>query len=127
MCCSLQNMYGRGVRKMGVTTLPPMGCLPAAITLFGSGSNQCVARLNQDAISFNNKLNITAQAMQDRLSGLNLVVFDIYQPLSDMITKPTDNGNSLLLYRKGREREKKRKKKGKFHSDVHFKIFPLSN
>lgn len=88
----VQNMYGRGVRKMGVTTLPPMGCLPAAITLFGSGSNQCVARLNQDAISFNNKLNITAQAMQDRLSGLKLVVFDIYQPLSDMITKPTDNG-----------------------------------
>lgn len=75
-----------------MTTLPPTGCLPAAITLFSSGSNQCVARLNQDAINFNSKLNITSQVLQDKLPGLKLVVFDIYQPLLNLITKPTDNG-----------------------------------
>ncbi|XP_027070612.1 GDSL esterase/lipase At5g03820-like [Coffea arabica] len=88
----IQNLYGLGVRRIGVTTLPPTGCLPAAITLFGSGSNLCVARLNQDAISFNNKLNSTSQNLKSKHPGLKLVVFDIYNPLLDLITKPTDNG-----------------------------------
>ncbi|OMO81958.1 Lipase, GDSL [Corchorus capsularis] len=88
----IQNLYGMGARRIGVTTLPPTGCLPAAITLFGAGSNECVAKLNQDAIAFNNKLNSTSQSLQNKMPGLKLVVFDIYQPLLDMITKPTDTG-----------------------------------
>ncbi|CAL5389361.1 unnamed protein product [Camellia sinensis] len=88
----VQNLYRLGVRKIGVTTLPPTGCLPAAITMFGSGSNQCVARLNQDAISFNKQLNSTSQGLQNRLPGLKLVVLDIYQPLLNLVMKPTDSG-----------------------------------
>nr|XP_016512780.1 PREDICTED: GDSL esterase/lipase At5g03820-like [Nicotiana tabacum]XP_018623110.1 GDSL esterase/lipase At5g03820-like [Nicotiana tomentosiformis] len=87
-----QNLYGLGARKIGVTTLPPTGCLPAAITLFGAGTNHCVARLNKDAISFNNKLNRTSQNLKSKLPGIKLVVFDIYQPLFDLITKPVENG-----------------------------------
>ena len=92
-----QNLYGLGVRKIGVTTLPPTGCLPATITLFGGGSNQCVGRLNQDAISFNNKLNTTSQVLQNNLPGLKLVVFDIYHPLLDMVIKPTDQGMTIFF------------------------------
>ncbi|KAK6943926.1 GDSL lipase/esterase [Dillenia turbinata] len=88
----VQNLYALGVRRFGVTNLPPTGCLPAAITLFGSGSNQCVQRLNRDAVSFNNKLNATSQALQSRFPDLKLVVFDIYQPLLDMIMNPSENG-----------------------------------
>ncbi|KAJ8754037.1 hypothetical protein K2173_001935 [Erythroxylum novogranatense] len=88
----IQNLYALGARRIGVTTLPPTGCLPAAITLFGMGSNQCVERLNQDAISFNKKLNSTSKSLMDKLPGLKLVVFDIYHPLLGMILKPSDNG-----------------------------------
>ncbi|KAI4378695.1 hypothetical protein MLD38_016139 [Melastoma candidum] len=88
----VQNLYGLGVRRMGVTSLPPTGCLPAAITLFGAGSNECVQRLNQDATSFNVKLKNTSQGLQSKLPGLILVVFDIYHPLLDMVTKPVENG-----------------------------------
>ncbi|XVF46828.1 hypothetical protein PTKIN_Ptkin03bG0059300 [Pterospermum kingtungense] len=88
----IQDLYGLGARKMGVTTLPPLGCLPAAITIFGSDSNECVAKLNSIAVSFNNKLNATSQRLQTKLSGLNLVVFDIYQSLYKLVTKPSDNG-----------------------------------
>ncbi|XP_062003093.1 GDSL esterase/lipase At5g03810-like [Rosa rugosa] len=88
----IQNLYGLGARRIGVTSLPPTGCLPAAITLFGNGSNQCVTRLNGDAISFNKKLKGTSQSLQTKLPGLKLVVFDIFQPLLDMVTKPSDNG-----------------------------------
>ncbi|KAF5192451.1 GDSL esterase/lipase [Thalictrum thalictroides] len=88
----VQNLYGLGARRIGVTSLPPLGCLPAAITLFGSDTNECVPRLNQAAMSFNNKLNSTAQILKSRLSGLKILVFDIYQPLYDLATKPSDNG-----------------------------------
>ncbi|CAK9150497.1 unnamed protein product [Ilex paraguariensis] len=88
----IQDLYGLGARKIGVSTLPPIGCLPAAITLFGDDSNNCVAKMNKAAISFNNKLNATSINLQNKLSGLNLVVLDIYQPLHDLVTKPTDYG-----------------------------------
>ncbi|PIA54871.1 hypothetical protein AQUCO_00901045v1 [Aquilegia coerulea] len=88
----VQNLYGLGARKIGVTSLPPLGCLPAAITLFGGGSNQCVTRLNQDAVSFNNKLTSTTQNLLKRFSGLKMVVFDIYKPLFDLATAPSNNG-----------------------------------
>ncbi|KAI5412351.1 GDSL esterase/lipase At5g22810 [Lathyrus oleraceus] len=88
----IQNLYALGARKIGVTTLPPLGCLPTAITLFGSRSNECVERLNTDAVNFNNKLNITSQNLQISLSNLTLAVLDIYQPLHNLVTKPAENG-----------------------------------
>lgn len=97
----LQNLYALGARKIGVTTLPPLGCLPTAITLFGSRSNECVERLNTDAVNFNNKLNITSQNLQISLSNLTLAVLDIYQPLHNLVTKPAENGklvNSKVMY-----------------------------
>ncbi|OIW03901.1 hypothetical protein TanjilG_30177 [Lupinus angustifolius] len=87
-----KNLYALGARRIGVTTLPPMGCLPAAITLYGSDSNECVERLNHDAVNFNKKLNTTSQSLQKQLPDLKLVAFDIYQPLYDLVTKPTENG-----------------------------------
>lgn len=88
----LQELYELGARKIGVTTLPPIGCVPAAITIFGEGSNHCVKKLNKAAISFNKKLNSTSLKLQQKLPGLNLVVLDIYQPLLDLVTHPTDHG-----------------------------------
>ncbi|KAF4353050.1 hypothetical protein G4B88_010039 [Cannabis sativa] len=89
----VQNLYSMGARNVGVATLPPLGCLPGAITLFGFGNSElCVDRLNYDAISFNTRLNSTSQSLRNRLSGLNLVVFDIYQPLYTLVTNPIENG-----------------------------------
>ncbi|KAJ6671675.1 GDSL-MOTIF LIPASE [Salix viminalis] len=88
----IKDLYKLGARKIGVTSLPPLGCLPAAVTIFGSDSNECVAKLNKVAVSFNNKLNTTAQSLVNKLSGLNMLVFDIYQPLYDLVTKPADFG-----------------------------------
>ncbi|GFP87502.1 GDSL esterase/lipase at5g22810 [Phtheirospermum japonicum] len=48
--------------------------------------------MNKVAVSFNNKLNLTSQKLQAKLSGLNLVVLDIYQPLLDLVTNPTNYG-----------------------------------
>ncbi|KAK1277862.1 GDSL esterase/lipase [Acorus gramineus] len=88
----VQNLYKLGARRIGVTSLPPLGCLPASITLFGEGSNDCVKRLNNDATLFNKKLNSTSQNLKSSLSGLKLVVFDIYNPLYNLIKNPSDSG-----------------------------------
>ncbi|XP_006398840.2 GDSL esterase/lipase At5g03820 [Eutrema salsugineum] len=89
----VQNLYGLGARKIGVTTLPPLGCIPAAITMFGgAGNNTCVERFNRDAVSFNTKLNNTSMYLTNKLPGLKLVVLDIYNPLLSMVMNPIDNG-----------------------------------
>ncbi|KAG2674534.1 hypothetical protein I3760_13G141500 [Carya illinoinensis] len=72
----IQRLYALGARRIGVTTLLPIGCLPATITIFGMGSNVCVERLNNDAVSFNYKLNATFHWLQNNLHDLKLVVFD---------------------------------------------------
>ncbi|MQM10972.1 hypothetical protein Taro_043871 [Colocasia esculenta] len=86
-----------GARKIGVASLPPMGCLPAAITLFGKGGNGCVKRLNGDALVFNRKINTAAGQLKKKLAGLKLVVFDIYKPLLDLIDNRASNGTPIHL------------------------------
>ncbi|KAK9690035.1 hypothetical protein RND81_09G100000 [Saponaria officinalis] len=88
----VQRLYKLGARKVGVTSLSPMGCLPAAISIFGDDSNKCVESINKDALKFNDQLNSTAQMLQHQLSNLTLVVLDIYQPLYNIVTKPLDYG-----------------------------------
>jgi len=88
----MQQLYGMGARRIGVTSLPPLGCLPAAITLFGHGSNGCVSRLNADSQSFNRKMNATVDALSRRYPDLKIAVFDIYTPLYDLATDPRSQG-----------------------------------
>lgn len=99
-CCPFptQDLYGLGARKIGVTSLPPLGCLPASITLFGHGSNECVRRLNSDAQNFNRKLNTAADSLAKQLPNLKIAIFDIYKPLHDLATKPSDFGRSAFTF-----------------------------
>ncbi|XP_057432936.1 GDSL esterase/lipase At5g22810-like [Lotus japonicus] len=86
------NIYALGARKIGLSTIPPMGCLPVAITAVGLHSNECVPWLNYAALNFNQKLNTISQDFKQMLPGINLVILDMYQPLYDMVTKPSDYG-----------------------------------
>ncbi|KAL1220146.1 GDSL esterase/lipase APG [Cardamine amara subsp. amara] len=88
----IKQVYSIGARKIGVTSLPPTGCLPAARTLFGFHEQGCVQRLNTDAQNFNKKLNAAASKLQKQYSGLKIVVFDIYTPLYDLVQKPSESG-----------------------------------
>ncbi|KAJ0963178.1 hypothetical protein J5N97_028300 [Dioscorea zingiberensis] len=88
----VENLYTLGARRIGVTSLPPLGCLPAAITLFGEGKNRCVQRLNKDAVSFNKKISNATDSLKKKHSDLKLVVLDIYGPLLGLIKNPEQNG-----------------------------------
>lgn len=87
----VEGLYGLGARRIGVTSLPPTGCLPASITLFGGGGG-CVERLNNDSLTFNKKLEAASDAVRKRHPDLKLVVFDIYTPLLDLVSNPTKAG-----------------------------------
>ncbi|KAL2936506.1 GDSL esterase/lipase APG [Bienertia sinuspersici] len=65
----VKDLYGLGARKIGATSLPPLGCIPAATTLFGFHQPGCVARLNSDAQRFNQKLNSAATKLTKDLPG----------------------------------------------------------
>ncbi|KAI4355563.1 hypothetical protein L6164_004323 [Bauhinia variegata] len=88
----IKTLYGLGARKIGVTSLPPLGCLPAVRTLFGFHQKGCVSNLNTDVQGFNKKINSTAASLQKKLPGLRLVVFDIYKPLCNLVQCPSKYG-----------------------------------
>ncbi|XAR49979.1 Triacylglycerol lipase [Bertholletia excelsa] len=88
----IEDLYGLGARRIGVTSLPPLGCLPLARTLFGFHEEGCVSRINTDAQGFNKKVKSAASNLQKQLPGLKIVVFDIYKPLYDLVKSPSDSG-----------------------------------
>lgn len=74
-------------------TLTPLGCLPAAITLFGPAhSKECVVKINNVAIYFNQKLNSTSMSLRKMLPGLKLATLDAYKPFHNLVTKPSEYG-----------------------------------
>ncbi|XP_057978166.1 GDSL esterase/lipase APG [Malania oleifera] len=88
----VKDLYGLGARKIGVTSLPPLGCLPLAITLFGFHEKGCISRINGDAQGFNKKVNSAASKLQKQLPGLKIAVFDIFKPLYDLVKSPSNYG-----------------------------------
>ncbi|KAA8541726.1 hypothetical protein F0562_022878 [Nyssa sinensis] len=88
----IKDLYGLGARRIGVTSLPPLGCLPATVTLFGFHKSGCVSRINNDAQGFNKKINSAANNLQKQLPGLKIAVFDIFKPLYDLVRAPSNYG-----------------------------------
>ncbi|GFZ04219.1 GDSL-like Lipase/Acylhydrolase superfamily protein [Actinidia rufa] len=90
----VKDLYGLGARRIGVTSLPPIGCLPAARTLFGYHESGCVSRFNTDAQQFNKKIKAAATGLPKQLPGLKIAVFDIFKPLYDLVQTPSKFGFS---------------------------------
>ncbi|XWS20204.1 hypothetical protein CRYUN_Cryun31cG0079800 [Craigia yunnanensis] len=88
----VKNIYGLGARKIGVTSLPPLGCVPLARTLFGYHEKGCVSGFNTDAQQFNKKLNSVAENLQKQHPDLKIVVFDIFKSLYNIVKSPSNYG-----------------------------------
>ncbi|CAL5051055.1 unnamed protein product [Urochloa decumbens] len=86
------ELYKLGARRIGVTSMPPLGCLPASIRLYGEGRDACVARLNRDAETFNVKLNATVKALKKQHADLKIAILDIYTPLRKLAEAPAEQG-----------------------------------
>ncbi|CAM8919538.1 unnamed protein product [Rhodiola kirilowii] len=89
----IKDLYRLGARRIGVASLPPLGCLPAVKTLYRHHERgRCITRINKDAQGFNEKMNKAATHLQDTLHELKIIVFDIYTPVYDLVLSPSNYG-----------------------------------
>ncbi|CAI9301952.1 unnamed protein product [Lactuca saligna] len=84
----LQDLYNLGVRRIGVFSLPPIGCLPSQRTLVGGIQRECVKNYNELAELFNTKLSMEINSLSQRLPFAKMVYVDAYYLPLDMIQNP---------------------------------------
>ncbi|XP_030464209.2 GDSL esterase/lipase EXL3-like isoform X2 [Syzygium oleosum] len=87
-----QELYGLGARKIGVLSLPPIGCVPSQRTLDGGLGRACSEPANQAATLFNSKLSSEIDSLNQKLPGANLIYIDIYSSLLSIIQNPKQHG-----------------------------------
>ncbi|CAN6680501.1 unnamed protein product [Malus baccata var. baccata] len=72
-----QELYGLGARRIGVVSLPPIGCLPPQRTLCGGRDRWCSETVNQAGSLFNSNLSPEIDAFNTRLPEARLVYLDL--------------------------------------------------
>ncbi|XP_019177898.1 PREDICTED: GDSL esterase/lipase At2g24560-like [Ipomoea nil] len=88
----VKELYDVGCRKIIVSGLPPIGCLPIQLTAKSPVLRKCVEKENSDAQSYNAKLQHMLAALQETLPGSKVLYADTYTPLLDLINNPQENG-----------------------------------
>ncbi|KAL2457968.1 GDSL esterase/lipase [Forsythia ovata] len=90
----IKEIYGLGARKMSLTGLPPMGCLPLERTTnFVNGNGDgCMDGYNIVALHFNAKLSGLVHKLNKELPGIRVVLSDPYNVFMQIIKKPSSFG-----------------------------------
>lgn len=90
----LRQLYDLGARKISVTGIPPMGCLPALRTTNFLDHHDCGCNedYNNVASEFNGKLNNLVAKLNKELPGFRVVFADGYHILLQLIKKPSRFG-----------------------------------
>ncbi|XP_060673005.1 GDSL esterase/lipase EXL3-like [Ziziphus jujuba] len=87
-----KSLYGLGVRRFGVFSAPPVGCVPSQRTLLGGFRRDCAEDSNQAALLFNSKLSAHLDYLNKNLPNANFLYIDVYNPLLDIINNPNKYG-----------------------------------
>ncbi|OWM81315.1 hypothetical protein CDL15_Pgr007353 [Punica granatum] len=88
----VSELYGLGARKISLSGLPPMGCLPLERTRSVMFGNRCVEKYNNVAKEFNGKLEDLVEKLNKELEGIQVVVPNPYGILFDIIQNPESYG-----------------------------------
>ncbi|MED6217403.1 hypothetical protein PIB30_017463 [Stylosanthes scabra] len=88
----LQELYELGARRIGVFSVPVIGCVPSQRTIGGGILRTCSDSSNQAAILFNSKLSKQMDALQMNFPDARFVYLDSYNPFLDMLQNPTKYG-----------------------------------
>ncbi|KAI3800837.1 hypothetical protein L1987_28934 [Smallanthus sonchifolius] len=89
----LQGLLDEGAQKIGVVGVPPIGCLPAIITLNSKNpisGRECIESLNSLSRSVNQMLQDNIQRLER--PGTKIVYADIYTPIINMVQQNTKYG-----------------------------------
>lgn len=93
-----QELYGQGARRIGVLSMPPIGCVPSQRTVGGGIERGCSEICNQAARLFNSKLSSQIDSLNKKLPDARLVYLDIYNKLLSLIQNPSKYGNIILSF-----------------------------
>ncbi|PON77980.1 Lipase [Parasponia andersonii] len=88
----IEELYNHGCRRITVSGLPPVGCLPIQRSIQFWSDRRCIEDQNLGAKMYNHKLAMALPKIQANLPGSKVVYADIYTPLFDMINHPKKYG-----------------------------------
>lgn len=86
------TIYSLGARKMSLTGVPPMGCLPLERTTNIMEDHACMEEYNNVGLEFNGKLKGLVAKLNSELPGLDVVFADAYNLLLQLIKRPSVYG-----------------------------------
>ncbi|KAE8725471.1 GDSL esterase/lipase [Hibiscus syriacus] len=88
----IRELYKLGARKVAITGLAPIGCLPLERTTNIIHGSACIEEYNNVAKDFNVKLQGTITEMNQELGGIQIVTLNTYDKVLEMIHNPTRFG-----------------------------------
>ncbi|KAH8489571.1 hypothetical protein Peur_058943 [Populus x canadensis] len=89
----ITELYHLGGRKISLTGVPPMGCLPLERTTNIMGRHDCLQEYNDVAMEFNGKLEGLASQLKRELPGLRLLYTrTAYDTFDQIIRTPAAYG-----------------------------------
>ncbi|CAN1283861.1 GDSL esterase/lipase At3g43570 [Linum perenne] len=94
---TISALIDEGARRILLSALAPMGCLPIVITIFSKDplfDRQCLDQYTQVAIDYNRMLRAELNRMKPQLDrqGVKIDISDVFRVLSDLIYRPQTNG-----------------------------------
>lgn len=89
----MQKLYEGGARRIMVFGFPPIGCLPAQITVFGkTGQEGCLEDMNKVANAYNMDLQSAIPRVQTSLPDVHLLYVDVFSFLYEAFNNPAKYG-----------------------------------
>ncbi|VVA25608.1 PREDICTED: GDSL [Prunus dulcis] len=88
----ITELYQLGARKMSISGLPPMGCLPLERTTNILSGSDCIEEYNDVARIFNEKLQGLIEKLSKKLVRIQLVLSNPYDILLEIIQNPATFG-----------------------------------
>lgn len=87
----IKQVYRLGARKMSITGLPPMGCLPLERTtnLLRGFGDTCIESYNNVSRSFNAKLSGLVKMLNEKLPGVRIISGDAFSIFHRIIQRPS--------------------------------------
>ena len=98
---AVREVYHLGGRKIQLTGILPVGCVPAMRTVNLHRPGECMEDFNQFALLFNAELRETANKLNGELSEAHVVYSDMYSLVSTIIANPLKYGKLILFSQRG--------------------------
>ncbi|XP_027332435.1 GDSL esterase/lipase At2g42990-like [Abrus precatorius] len=92
----VKELYALGARKLAITGLVPIGCLPLERATNILGYHGCNEEYNSVALSFNKKLDNVISKLNKELPHMKVVSGNAYGIVNDIIKRPSAYGFEVV-------------------------------